>query len=392
VTSATSAVPATAAAQGRQLAVYVHWPFCATICPYCDFNVYRARGRDTGALLDAIETDLAGWRARTGPRPVSSLFFGGGTPSLMAPGEVARVIGAVDRLWGLEPGAEITLEANPTDAETARFAGLRAAGVERLSLGLQALDDTSLRALGRFHSADEAMRAARLARSTFPRLSIDLIYARHDQTLPQWQNELARALTLEADHISPYQLTIEPGTAYERAVRRGVIRPAEDELGAQLYEVTQAALEAAGYEAYEVSNHARGPKARSRHNLAYWTSQDWVGAGPGAHGRLGFGAGRLATTAALRPQDYIAAVSAKGWGVTEIETLDDEAARDEYWLMGLRMLAGASEAAAPGRPLPQEAVTGAIQLGHVWQAGGNIGLTPTGRLLANRVIGDLLTA
>jgi oxygen-independent coproporphyrinogen-3 oxidase len=376
----------------RLLAIYVHWPYCAAICPYCDFNVYRARGHDTGALLAAILADLAGWRARTGLRPVSSLFFGGGTPSLMAPQDVAMVIETVDRLWGLEPGAEISLEANPTDAEAARFAGLRDAGVERLSLGLQALDDASLKALGRFHTADEATRAARLARATFARLSIDLIYARHDQTLPHWQDELARALALGADHISPYQLTIEPGTAYKRAVRRGVIRPAGDDLGAELYLTTQQMLEDAGFEAYEVSNHARGAQARSRHNLAYWTSQDWVGVGPGAHGRLGYGAGRLATTASLKPQDYIARVASGGWGVSGLETLDAEAARDEFWLMGLRLLAGAAIADAPGRLLPEPAITSAVANGLLWQGAGRIGLTSAGRLLADRVIADLLIA
>lgn len=375
---------------GRQLAVYVHWPYCTAICPYCDFNVYRARGADTGALLGAILDDLAGWRGLTGARPVSSLFLGGGTPSLMAPSDVAAVIEAVDRLWGLEPGAEISLEANPSDAEAARFADLRAAGIERLSLGLQALDDASLKALGRFHTADEAIRAAHLARSLFPRLSLDLIYARHRQTRDDWRRELAATIALEPDHVSPYQLTIETGTAYERAVRRGVIVPADDDLGADLYLITQELLEAAGFEAYEVSNHARGAAARSRHNIAYWTSQDWIGVGPGAHGRLGFGAGRLATTAALRPADYIAAVAATGLGTAERETLDATAARDEYWLMGLRLAAGADPALAPGEPLAGDALAHARDAGLVWTAKDRIGLTPAGRLLADRVIADLL--
>lgn len=378
------------AGEGRQLAVYVHWPYCTAICPYCDFNVYRARGADTGALLQAILSDLAGWRAVTGARRVSSIFFGGGTPSLMAPSDVAAVIDAVDRLFGLESGAEISLEANPSDGEAARFAGLRDAGVERLSLGIQALDDASLRALGRFHSADEAVRAARLARSLFPRLSVDLIYARHRQTRADWRRELSAAIALEPDHVSPYQLTIEAGTAYERAVRRGVIVPADDDLGADLYLITQELLEAAGFEAYEVSNHARGASARSRHNIAYWTSQDWIGVGPGAHGRLGFGAGRLATTAALRPDDYIATVARTGTGTSEQEVLDAAAARDEYWLMGLRIADGIDPALAPGQPLAQHALASAGTSGLVWTAPGRIGLTPAGRLLANRVISDLL--
>ncbi len=376
----------------RQLAVYVHWPYCTAICPYCDFNVYRARGADSTSLLQAILTDLAGWRSITGARPVSSIFFGGGTPSLMAPSEVAAVIEAVDRLFGLEAGAEISLEANPSDAEAARFAGLRAAGVERLSLGIQALDDASLKALGRFHSADEAVRAARLARSLFPRLSVDLIYARHRQTRDDWRAELGAALALEPDHISPYQLTIEAGTAYERAVQRGVIVPADDDLGADLYLITQDVLEAAGFEAHEVSNHARGAAARSVHNIAYWTSQDWIGVGPGAHGRLGAGAGRLATTAALRPADYIAGVAATGTGTAEREVLDEDAARDEFWLMGLRFADGADPALAPGAPLAATALATARDAGLVWTRPGRVGLTPAGRLLANRVIADLLLA
>lgn len=378
------------AGEGRKLAVYVHWPYCTAICPYCDFNVYRARGADSGALLQAILSDLAGWRAVTGARRVSSIFFGGGTPSLMAPSDVAAVINAVDRLFGLDSGAEISLEANPSDGEAARFAGLRDAGVERLSLGIQALDDASLRALGRFHSADEAVRAARIARSLFPRLSVDLIYARHRQTRADWRRELSAAIALEPDHVSPYQLTIEAGTAYERAVRRGVIVPADDDLGADLYLITQELLEAAGFEAYEVSNHARGAAARSRHNIAYWTSQDWIGVGPGAHGRLGYGAGRLATTAALRPEVYIATVVRTGTGASEREVLDAAAARDEYWLMGLRIADGIDPARAPGQPLAPDALASAGTSGLVWTTPGRIGLTPAGRLLANRVIADLL--
>lgn len=376
--------------EGRQLAVYVHWPYCTAICPYCDFNVYRARGADSAPLLEAILADLAGWRQLAGARQISSIFFGGGTPSLMAPSEVGAVIDAVDRLFGLETGAEISLEANPSDSEAARFAGLRDSGVERLSLGIQALDDASLKALGRFHSADEAVRAARLARSLFPRLSVDLIYARHRQGRADWRRELASALALEPDHVSPYQLTIEHGTAYERAVRRGVIVPADDDLGADLYLITQELLEAAGFEAYEVSNHARGAAARSRHNIAYWTSQDWVGVGPGAHGRLGFGAGRLATTAALRPADYIATVARTGTGTAEREVLDEAAARDEYWLMGLRIADGVDPALAPGQPLAPDALASARTAGLVWTTPARIGLTPAGRLLANRVIADLL--
>lgn len=374
----------------RALGIYVHWPYCAAICPYCDFNVYKARGQASKPVLEAIVADLAGWRETTGPRPVGSVFFGGGTPSLMAAAEVARVIETVGSLWGLEPGAEITLEANPTDAEARRFSDFRAAGVERLSLGVQALDDASLKALGRFHSAEEAVAAARVARAVFPRLSIDLIHSRHGQSLQAWEDELLAAVALEPDHVSPYQLTIEPGTAFERAVRRGVIVPPDNDLAADFHESTQALLEDAGFEAYEVSNHARAPEARSRHNLVYWTSQDWIGVGPGAHGRLGFGAGRLATRAALRPEAYVAAVQTSGCGADERETLDESAARAEYWLMGLRLSDGARHDAAPGPPLDLEALARAMSQGLAWQSATHTGLTSHGRMVADSVIATLI--
>jgi putative oxygen-independent coproporphyrinogen III oxidase len=375
----------------RQLGIYIHWPFCAAICPYCDFNVYKARGADTQPLVDAILADLTQWRTQTGPRLVTSIFFGGGTPSLMDPRDVAAMIDACARLWGLEDHVEIALEANPTDAEAAKFVELRQAGIERLSLGIQALDDASLKALGRFHSADEARKAARLARRIFPRFSLDLIYARPDQSLTDWQREMDDALTLHPDHVSPYQLTIESGTAFERAVQRGKMIMPDDDLGADFFALTQDHLEAAGFEAYEVSNHAKGHANRSRHNLVYWTSQDWIGVGPGAHGRIGWDGSRRATKAAIRPHDYVKAMKADGHTLIEDETLTLEAVRDEFWLMGLRLKDGIAINLAPGGGLNPARLTKMKEVGLTWERDGAIGLTPNGRIVGNRVISELLS-
>ncbi len=323
------------------LGVYIHWPYCAKICPYCDFNVYRDRGRreEQAALARAIAADLEAQAALTGERELVSIFLGGGTPSLMDPDWAGELIALARRLWRPSGEVEVTLEANPTDAEAGRFAAFAAAGVDRLSLGLQALDDESLALLGRNHDAAAARRAAQGARS-FARLSVDMIYARPGQTPQAWREELGQALDLGAEHVSPYQLTIEAGTAFERAVRRGRIVPPGDEAGAALFETTQAVLEAAGFEAYEVSNHARGEAARSRHNLVYWTGADYAGAGPGAHGRLTLDGARTATFAHARPADYIAAVAAAGTGFAARETLTDREAAQERVLAGLRIDAG----------------------------------------------------
>ncbi len=375
----------------RQLGIYIHWPFCAAICPYCDFNVYKARGADTQPLVSAILADLTQWRAQTGPRRVTSIFFGGGTPSLMEPRDVSAMIEACSRLWGFEDNAEIALEANPTDAEAAKFADLKSAGIERLSLGVQALDDASLKALGRFHSADEARKAARLARTIFPRFSLDLIYARPGQSLNAWEAEMTDALSLQPDHISPYQLTIESGTAFDRAVRRGKMILPDGDLAADFFTLTQDYLEAAGYEAYEVSNHAKGHASRSRHNLVYWTSQDWIGVGPGAHGRLGWDGQRRATKAATRPNDYVQAMASGGASLLEDDTLGTEAVRDEFWLMGLRLKDGVAPSDGPGAPLDSRQMATMKKAGLVWENDTKIGLTPNGRVVGDSVIGKLLT-
>ncbi len=369
-----------AAAPAAPIAVYVHWPYCARICPYCDFNVVRDRAQAEQAdLAQAILADLRGQAALTGPRALGSLFFGGGTPSLMRPEWVAAIIAEARALWPTDAAPEISLEANPTDAEADRFAALAQAGVARLSLGLQSTDDAALTFLGRNHDAAEALRAARMAGRLFPRLSIDLIYARPAQTPPAWAAELRGAVDLGAEHVSPYQLTIEPGTAFDRAVARGAIVPPGPDLAASLYETTQAVLAAAGFDAYEVSNHARGPAARSRHNLAYWTGQDYVGVGPGAHGRLTIGGARVATEAARRVGDYIAQVRVNGVGFAAPEALAPRDVALERLLMGLRIDQGVPWAALA--PLGLSAGSASVQ---DLAAQGFLTAGPT-RLAATRV-------
>ncbi len=266
--------------------VYIHWPFCAAKCPYCDFNSHvRHQPVDQARYVQAFKAELAAMRARTGPRVVRSIFLGGGTPSLMEPATVGAILDAVSRHWTVPHGAEVTLEANPSSVEAERFRGYRAAGVNRVSLGVQALNDPDLRFLGRLHDVDQALHAIRLARETFPRLSFDLIYARPRQTVEAWTAELERAIALAADHLSLYQLTIEEGTRFHALHAAGKIVVPDADLAADLYEVTQAVTAARGLPAYEVSNHAR-PGAESRHNLIYWRYGEYVGVGPGAHGTV----------------------------------------------------------------------------------------------------------
>ena len=326
---------------GGQVALYVHWPYCARICPYCDFNVVRDRGRvqEQQGLVEAILADMEAQAARLGPRRLASVFFGGGTPSLMAPEAVARFLETARTLFPGDAGIEVSLEANPTDAEADRYRALADAGVTRLSMGIQSFDDVALAFLGRDHSAASARRAAGIAAATFPRLSIDLIYARPGQTLEAWRAELQTAFDLGFEHISPYQLTIEPTTAFGRAFARGQLVPPDEDLAAALYEETQSVLEAAGFEAYEVSNHARHPAARSAHNLHVWRGGDYIGVGPGAHGRLTMGGSRMATVAHRRIADYVAGVSG-GAPWQEMEVLSPQEADEERVLLGLRTVEG----------------------------------------------------
>jgi oxygen-independent coproporphyrinogen-3 oxidase len=369
----------------RGFGVYIHWPYCARICPYCDFNVYAAKTRDPAPLLGAIHRDLAGWRERSGPRQVDSIFFGGGTPSLLTGPQIAALIGEVDRLWGVRAGAEITLEANPDDR--ARFADFAAAGVDRLSLGVQSLDDARLKFLGRTHAALDALAAIDAALRSFRSTSLDFIYALPEETLDGWRAELGRALQLGADHLSLYELSIEPGAVFARSVRRGQWTPAEDDHAADLYELTQAMTQAAGMPAYEISNHARSPEHRSRHNTIYWRSGDWVGAGPGAHGRLTAQGQRLALSAVDRPGDYLKAVDASGWGVGESEPLDALAQGRERVVMGLRVVEGfaIADMAELGLVLDREGLQQAMELQLLDVAYDRVQLSPAGRLAADRV-------
>ncbi|MBN8607094.1 MAG: radical SAM family heme chaperone HemW [Caulobacterales bacterium] len=372
------------------LGIYVHWPYCATICPYCDFNVYRARGADNAPLLDAIIADIEAHARRFGKREAVSLFLGGGTPSLLRGVEVARLIDAADRAFGLAANCEITIEANPEDA--ALYAEQAAAGVNRFSVGAQAFNDAALKALGRRHDAASALRAVEAAAATGKRVSLDLIYAREGQSVADWRAELQQALALPVEHVSLYQLTIEPRTAFARRVDRGQLVPPDGEEGAALYEATQDVCDAAGFPAYEISNHARGAAARSQHNLLYWRSADWVGVGPGAHGRMTHEGARYAFEAQQRPADYIDAVRESGFGWITEAVLTREEIADETLLMGLRTDEGVDAAQVEvvrGRPLNADARAWLQEQGFITEREGRIVLTPQGRLLANRISAEL---
>ncbi|MBA3050009.1 radical SAM family heme chaperone HemW [Brevundimonas sp.] len=378
---------------GSDLALYVHWPYCARICPYCDFNVVRDRGRveEQAALVAAILADLEAQGSLTGPRRLASIFFGGGTPSLMAPEAVAAVIDRAGALFPSRGAIEITLEANPTDAEAARFAALSEAGVNRLSMGVQALDDAALAFLGRNHSADEARRAVAVAARAFPRLSIDLIYARPGQAVDGWAAELTEALDMGFEHVSPYQLTIEPTTAFGRAVARGAWTPPDEDLAAALYETTQAVLEAAGFDAYEVSNHGRGEAARSAHNLHVWRGGDYLGLGPGAHGRLTLDGARTATVAHRGIGAYVAGVAA-GTPWSERETQSPRDAAEEKILLGLRTVEGVALAdlATLGRTVEAEPLAGLIGDGFLVVEAERVRATAAGRPVLDGVLKALL--
>ncbi|WP_159964764.1 radical SAM family heme chaperone HemW [Profundibacterium mesophilum] len=320
--------------------IYVHWPFCQAKCPYCDFNSHVAAHIDQDRWLAAYRAEIARWARRCPDRTVSSVFFGGGTPSMMEPRVTAGILDAIAAAWPMSNAPEITLEANPTSVEAERFRGYRNAGVNRVSMGIQALDDGDLKRLGRLHDADEARRAFDTARATFDRCSFDLIYARQDQTLEGWRLELTEALGMAADHLSLYQLTIEPGTAFHARFSQGGLKGLPDEdLSADLYELTQALCEDAGLPAYEVSNHA-ATEDRSRHNLIYWSGGDYVGIGPGAHGRIGAGSARHATVAPSAPGRWLADVEAGQtiWDDAPLPVHDQYA---EYLMMALRITEGA---------------------------------------------------
>jgi oxygen-independent coproporphyrinogen-3 oxidase len=323
------------------LAIYVHWPFCVSKCPYCDFNSHVRDAVDHGRWRDALVRELTHRADETSGREIGSIFFGGGTPSLMEPETVAAVIDAAAKRWGFTGDIEITLEANPNSAEAARFAAYRTAGVNRVSLGVQSLEDGALRMLGRAHDAEEALRAVEAAARNFPRFSFDLIYARPEQTEAAWRDELDRALAHAGDHLSVYQLTIEKGTPFFAAHRKGALRVPDEDAAAALYDVTQEVLEAHGLPAYEISNHAR-PGQESRHNLAYWRSDDYVPVGPGAHGRVTVGGTTFALANRRAPEAWLDAVERDGHAAEERRALSAEERRDEIVMMGLRIAEGIS--------------------------------------------------
>ncbi|HMK40703.1 MAG TPA: radical SAM family heme chaperone HemW [Methyloceanibacter sp.] len=372
--------------------VYVHWPFCRAKCPYCDFNSHvRHGGIDEARFLAAYLTELSHFASLAPGRRVTSIFFGGGTPSLMSPSTVATIIEAIAAHWDLALDAEITLEANPTSVEAKNFAGYRASGVNRLSLGIQALDDRSLKALGRMHTADEALAALALAKRHFDRVSFDLIYAREGQTAGEWNVELAQALDHAADHLSLYQLTIEEGTPFAARHEAGSLRIPDGELAGELYSITQELCEAAGLPAYEISNHAR-PGSESRHNLLYWRGHDYAGIGAGAHSRIATDGAKRARSTLKSPEDWLARVEARGHGVASDEALSAKDAAEEYLLMGLRLAEGidlARFAAIGGSALDEERLVALESDGLIARHGRRVAATPEGRLVLNRVILEL---
>ena len=327
------------AAAREPLAIYIHWPFCLSKCPYCDFNSHVREGVDRARWTRALIADLDRQAALAPDRVVASIFFGGGTPSLMMPETVRALVGRTKSLWPVAPQLEVTLEANPNSAEAERFAGFADAGVNRLSLGIQALDPAALRFLGRGHDRDEAIAAIRLARNTFAHYSFDLIYARPGQSEAAWASELDDALSLAGEHLSLYQLTIEPGTGFGNRAARGEVLAADEETGAALFEATQRRLADAGLPAYEISNHAR-PGAECRHNLAYWRYEDYLGVGPGAHGRVTREGGKIATRQRRTPEAWLAAIEKSGTALDELTPIAPEEAIGEMLMMGLRLVEG----------------------------------------------------
>jgi len=376
------------------LALYVHWPFCVTKCPYCDFNSHVREGVDQDRWMAALLADMRYEAVRTEGQRLGSIFFGGGTPSLMPPATVAAIIGEAHRLWPVVPGLEITLEANPSSVEAARFADFAAAGVNRVSLGLQALDDAALKLLGRPHDLAQGLAALETAQRHFARVSFDLIHTRPGQTVAAWEAELRRALRFGTGHLSAYQLTIEPGTRFHTLFAKGLLSlPGEDD-ATEMFEMTGALCEAAGLALYEVSNHAR-PGEASRHNRAYWTYGDYVGIGPGAHGRRN----RTATLRLRRPETWLEAVEARGHGLEAEEAIDPATAAEEALLMGLRLADGiepahfaqrtgvALDMAVDGDARLRLEAMGYLVPSHA--VAGRLIATAAGRSLTNRLILEL---
>jgi putative oxygen-independent coproporphyrinogen III oxidase len=383
---------ARAAAQAA-FGVYVHWPFCLSKCPYCDFNSHvRHAAIDEARFASAFAREIQTTAARLPGREVTSIFLGGGTPSLMQPQTVGAILDAIGKHWRVAPDVEVTLEANPTSVEAARFAGYRAAGVNRVSLGVQALDDDSLKALGRMHSAREALDAVAVARNAFDRYSFDLIYARPDQTPQMWAAELRQAIGEAAEHLSLYQLTIEEGTPFFGLHAAGKLKTPDEALARALYDVTQEICNRHGLPAYEISNHAR-PGAECRHNLVYWRGQEYAGIGPGAHGRLDINGIRHATATEKRPEAWLMRVEANGHGIVTDDGLNSEERADEFLLMGLRLAEGIDPkryAALAGRSLDPDRIAllreeGAITV----DSDGRLRVTQAGFPVLDAVVADL---
>jgi putative oxygen-independent coproporphyrinogen III oxidase len=379
--------------ENEAFGVYVHWPFCLSKCPYCDFNSHvRHAGIDEDRFARAFAREIETTARRTGGREVSSIFLGGGTPSLMRPQTVGAILETIGKHWRVASGAEVTLEANPTSVEATRFAGYRAAGVNRVSLGVQALDDASLKALGRLHSAREALDAVAIARRSFERYSFDLIYARQDQTVQMWTDELKLAISEAAEHLSLYQLTIEEGTPFFALHAAGKIKTPDEALARALYDVTQEVCDHHGLSAYEISNHARGG-AECRHNLVYWRAHEYAGIGPGAHGRLDIEGTRYATSTEKRPEAWLMRVEANGHGVIVDDPLNSEERADEFLLMGLRLAEGIDPSrytALSGRPLDPRRIAvlreeGAISVDEE----GRLRVTQAGFPVLDAVVADL---
>jgi oxygen-independent coproporphyrinogen-3 oxidase len=373
-------------------ALYIHWPFCLAKCPYCDFNSHVRENIEREQWLDALLADLRHEFALADGEPLESVFFGGGTPSLMPPVLVEKLLGEAERLWGFAPGIEITLEANPSSVEASKFKDLSAAGVNRVSLGLQSLDDSALRFLGRLHDAREGQEALKVAHKWFNRVSFDLIYALPGQDVRSWRKQLATALQLAGHHLSLYQLTIEPGTRFATMVRQRDFIPLDDDRAADLFALTRELTAKAGLPAYEVSNHAR-PGEESRHNLAYWRYRDYVGIGPGAHGRRG----GVATARHRTPENWLAAVAERGHGIAEERALAANEQASEALLMGLRLAEGLDLAELSARfgierLIDRSRLEFYENQGLCWREGSRIGVTEAGMPLLDALLGELVPA
>ncbi|MBR0871663.1 coproporphyrinogen III oxidase [Bradyrhizobium tropiciagri] len=380
-------------AEREAFGVYVHWPFCLSKCPYCDFNSHvRHAPIDEARFVRAFTREIETTAARVPGREVSSIFLGGGTPSLMQPQTVGAVLDAIGKYWSVAPDVEVTLEANPTSVEATRFRGYRTAGVNRVSLGVQALDDASLKALGRLHTAREAMEAVAIARGAFDRYSFDLIYARPDQTPQMWAAELKQAISEAAEHLSLYQLTIEEGTPFFGLHAAGKLQTPDEATARALYDVTQEVCAREGLPAYEISNHARAG-AECRHNLVYWRGQEYAGIGPGAHGRLDIDGVRHATATERRPEAWLLNVEERGHGVVTDDNLNSEERADEFLLMGLRLAEGidpARYAKLAGRKLDPHRIATLREEGAITvDVDGRLRVTKSGFPVLDAVVADL---